>query len=909
MISTGAFQTEMDASKKQNELVSKLVSAWEKKNSKVGRAAGVSLMALSLAACGSDDDTPFSQVDVDAAKTAALTGADGTAHATVDAAVTSNDTVISAAATTAALTGADGTVHASVDAAVTSNDTAIAAAVDLTTDNAAATSAAISTASGGAFTDAATLFAAYNTAANPTITAHSEALTTAVNIVSANMTTVADSITATSGTFAATDVVVDSTAGDGDTFTVTATAAMTTGTVSGIENVVINNSAVGVLSHDIANISDGTVTVNNTLAGGSTGATFTNVGAITIVAGTGVATLTVTEAAATTATVVDAGSATAVNLIGAAATSDLDLTVNGAVTMDVATADQVTITGTAASAITLNDTASGVATLTTSSSDVSLVAATNLADFAGDTVTGFVSATGNYKGGDYTKVGGKLIIAQNSAVNVAENLEVADGTVISVLDDVQDVRITANDDTSATTNTGITATVELDVAGVDSVTLIDGAADASEDTVNTLNVVANKAQAGFQVTTVATVATTLNMSGANAVTLTHVNGGTEVMTVNAAGMTKGLTFTSDGNALTVTGGSGDDAITATTGTKFVLDGGTGTDTLTTAADMTLGTFTGFEKLTATDNHVFLASQLSGQTLVVSQLNGAATAGNLNINGANTVDITSMDFSNVNFTEANDGVDMTGAQQNTSKMVTNSALTITGSEGADTLLGFGGADTLTGGGGADTLTGAAGADTLTGGEGADTYNTGTGSDTVILTETTAATDTVNIGATTTDVVTIQGFAAGAASADTINFTDTTIEALTAVTDLVLGNGTSINNDTQVVLKVTASGTDIGAAANTIITIDGNYASASALEDAIEDGGAMELVFGAFGTIGDSVLVAYDNGTDSKVAAVTASTVIADGANAASNTLTVTDYVILSGVADATTLLAADFATFA
>jgi len=57
MISTGAFLTEMDASQKQNGLVEKLVAAWEKKNAKVARAGGVSLMALSLAACGSDDDT------------------------------------------------------------------------------------------------------------------------------------------------------------------------------------------------------------------------------------------------------------------------------------------------------------------------------------------------------------------------------------------------------------------------------------------------------------------------------------------------------------------------------------------------------------------------------------------------------------------------------------------------------------------------------------------------------------------------------------------------------------------------------------------------------------------------------------------------------------------------------------
>ena len=114
MISNGAFRAEMDSSNKQNDLVSKLVTAWEKKNSKVARAGGVSLMALSLAACGDADDTPFSQADVDAA---------------------------SAAATTAALTGADGTVYASVDAAKTAG----VASVDITSDNATVVAAATAT--------------------------------------------------------------------------------------------------------------------------------------------------------------------------------------------------------------------------------------------------------------------------------------------------------------------------------------------------------------------------------------------------------------------------------------------------------------------------------------------------------------------------------------------------------------------------------------------------------------------------------------------------------------------------------------------------------------------------------------------------------------------------------------------
>ncbi len=57
MISTGAFQTEMDASNEQPTLAKKFAAVWEKKNAKAARAGGVSLMALSLAACGSDDDT------------------------------------------------------------------------------------------------------------------------------------------------------------------------------------------------------------------------------------------------------------------------------------------------------------------------------------------------------------------------------------------------------------------------------------------------------------------------------------------------------------------------------------------------------------------------------------------------------------------------------------------------------------------------------------------------------------------------------------------------------------------------------------------------------------------------------------------------------------------------------------
>jgi len=57
MISTGAFLTEMDASNKQPTVAEKFAAVWEKKNAKAARAGGVSLMALSLAACGSSSTT------------------------------------------------------------------------------------------------------------------------------------------------------------------------------------------------------------------------------------------------------------------------------------------------------------------------------------------------------------------------------------------------------------------------------------------------------------------------------------------------------------------------------------------------------------------------------------------------------------------------------------------------------------------------------------------------------------------------------------------------------------------------------------------------------------------------------------------------------------------------------------
>jgi len=121
MISTGAFQTEMDASSKQPTIAEKFAAVWEKKNAKAARAGGVSLMALSLAACGSDDATTTTATTATTATTTTTTTTTtavtavskvGTTGIDVLTGTTANDTFTFDSGTISAadqVTGSDGT--------------------------------------------------------------------------------------------------------------------------------------------------------------------------------------------------------------------------------------------------------------------------------------------------------------------------------------------------------------------------------------------------------------------------------------------------------------------------------------------------------------------------------------------------------------------------------------------------------------------------------------------------------------------------------------------------------------------------------------------------------------------------------------------------------------------------------
>ena len=144
MIST-AFPTEVNAFQKKSELVSKLVGSWEEKNSKTAlRTGGVSLMALSLAACGSSDDTAFSQADVTAAAAQATKAAqDAASYAALQvAAVTAEAAAVAANVAAEAATAAATAQASAVAAAKTEGIAEGVASVDITSDNAAIAAAA-----------------------------------------------------------------------------------------------------------------------------------------------------------------------------------------------------------------------------------------------------------------------------------------------------------------------------------------------------------------------------------------------------------------------------------------------------------------------------------------------------------------------------------------------------------------------------------------------------------------------------------------------------------------------------------------------------------------------------------------------------------------------------------------------
>jgi len=268
---------------------------------------------------------------------------------------------------------------------------------------------------------------------------------------------------------------------------------------------------------------------------------------------------------------------------------------------------------------------------------------------------------------------------------------------------------------------------------------------------------------------------------------------------------------------------------------------------------------------------------------------------------------------------------------------SSSTTVTGTNDADTILinggtgstayGGGGADVITGGAGADTidgqgggdgtaggagvastagLIGAGGADTITGGEGIDVIHAGAGADTIILTEATAVTDYIltSDGLASNDTVT--GFAAGTGG-DIIEIDLSDVNALaTGAWETSDAWGTAVVVGAATVATVSAAFDAAAITASTeVLKITGvNISSASALETALEAGGAVEMTQDGAAAAGDIFVVAYSDGTNSYVAAVEANGAAADDGTFAAGELTANLFLTLNNT-DIADLAAANF----
>jgi len=877
MISTGSFQTETGASNKQSELVKKLTAAWEKKNSNTARAGGASLMALSLAACGGEDNTPFSQADVDAAKaegiasvditsdnaeamtsndaeiaaaakTEALTAANGTIYATVDAAYTAGSNTSNSDAITGALTAADGTVYATVDAAVSAG----AAGVDITTDNQAAIDAELA---GTGFASVADLHTAY-TDAVATTPALNQALETTQDIVQGTVND--DAITGTNLTYGATDVIIG---GDGtDSVTINSTAATVSAaaTIVGVENITYNitSADLAIAAVTLTNVDTGTVTVNQLANGANTGASITDAGDINLVFGGKITgTATVGQIAASNLTI-DAGTAGTVNVTGGT-TGSATVTGTAATFVDadvaVGATGSVTITGGSGLAAVDADATTIAVTTTNASSDITLTgtstdasdsatlsigaaaAITNAGANAVETVT---ISTGT-KAGDGTQTAASVATFDTTAATTynltgANDIVLAgdeamfDGkTVTSDATGAASLRLTtvATSDLEAVAN-GVTIEVAeadaLDVASGYTLTVknnatvaitvdIDSVADGTDDDLTidsdtlslgdeTLNLVYKASQTdvtnGVDVsdfetvnlsTTGATAALSIgNITAAAGTDVTMASGdkaitfnGLTADTFDATGYTGDITMTVNDATLgtSATFGAGDDAITMTSADALVIDGGDGVDQLNLGANATTATISNFEILKIIDGDTQLkASQLSGQALSIKGTNGTDDDINIDTGVAGSWDLASVNLSALNFDSNVTEVDMViAAGSIAASLGLGTNFSVTGSSLVDNLTAstVSGDMTVSGLGGADVIVTGSGDDTITGGEGGDTITGGTGSDSINLSESTAAGDDVQFGATDsieTAYDSITGFSAIAGgTADTLTFT--------------------------------------------------------------------------------------------------------------------------------------------
>jgi hypothetical protein len=874
MISTGAFLTEMDASDKQDTLVSKLVTAWEKKNSKTARAGGVSLMALSLAACGSSEDTTkiYSEEQMTAAKALATSTAE-------DAAAATAVTVAAAAAATAVTVAA---------AAVTAQAAAVAA-VDTTADDAAAILAAVQ---------------AVDATATTVAQVKSNATAAATPATPTKYSIGEDNLEGTSKdeTFSAARIDTVETITGGDTLdggagtdTLTATIANNltpvAGGITNVENLTITSVATAgkTVTFSTATVTgiSGVTNITNLASAAAADLTFTRV--------VDLAELTMNNTAGdTTVTYNDAlltGSSDTVtlNVIGNTGALDVGNSSGGGTGIENLI---INATGSAStfSAVNLDATAASVTVKGSADLDINAAAAfPKMTTFDSSASTGAVQLL---------MIGDTVTGATNTKTvtfgSGGDNLDLGalDPGEIGVLT----VDMAGGNDTADLDNFADTSMVIKGGSGTD--TLVSAAAITA----------ANGSKiTGFE---------TFNF-GANAGTQAMSNISSNVFTTLVAGAAT-TTFSNIDAATTTYQLSGGVSSAAATFTRLV-DNATG-DTATVKAVTADATLSGNLGIADEESITFDSSSfnitVSGDITSTDLTAVTLTGSNGIVLGANgtkefsSTKIATIDASGVTGTEA---VSVFAINNTVAMTVTGAASTGTftfdGGSGIDTVTAGGGIldvdagngdDVLNGGAKADVLEGDGGNDTITGGEGADYIEGGAGVDTISIGgEATAASDEVELSSGAANYDNITGFAAGGGTgADNISAllathswnstANTTTVLLSSAATLKAADAATDSNILTITTNVTANTFDNFVAGTiTEATMEANVITALGLTGAL-DAAAV-------------VLVAVDDGEDTGIFKFTS------GDGGTDDAAVATEFEImgiLQGVADASTIVVGD-----
>jgi len=678
----------------QKEMLAKLVAVWEKRNSKQAKKIGAfGLLAVSLAACNSDDDASAS-ADL-AAQLAAAQAAQAAAE-TAQAAAEAAQAAVEAASTAAAAVATAAPVVAAI--------TTLTASIDTVTP--AATSDAITAGIVGTTQTWQSLDNIDMGEGNDTITA---ILTGSVTPNLANVENVIASVSATG-------IVVDLSGSTGVTnvSSVSSTEVMSFSSLTvGTEMTITNNANDGatfnyVTAGLLGTADVATLNLSNVTGGAGSVVTITDGFETLNVVSTGSVTNSFALTTLTPATI---------NVTGSAATSFAG-TLPTTVTAFDASGSTGATTATHNTAVANAYTgSSGADTLTltggtTAVSTINLGAGNDKVTFSADLLNTSVAVTDTVVGGDgtdtLTGVRAELQALVNttlipSGISEFENLVMSDALTATTLttSSVQTGGFTSIDLATGTTGAG-TLNVGTGTQAVTFGNLLGATLVINDDAIATTNVTTDDV---LNLSSSTTAAENLgDILADRQLTIT----GFETININTTSLGASNTAQDLGIiSLTVdTGGTG---VVNFTGAEALNVNGA-------PAGVSTLDFSGMTAQTVGTNTVDM------DTGGVITPEAPGSAGSITITGSPGDDLLNGDTDEANTIDSGLGND-----------------DITGGSSNDTLSGGGGNDVIGGGNGNDTLNGGAGNDTLTGGTGNDAINGGDGN------------DTLNAGAATADVV--------------------------------------------------------------------------------------------------------------------------------------------------------------